>query len=301
MKQSQALNQNWQRETRGDLVLDGLQSTAAGNRAIRTILLSEKVMYSGFTSTSIESQLQVEKSSFLPAASAVLLRLTKTLKPAISAGLSLARSVRNPSLNELYWSPGGNPDLKPEILYKALLFFSTQANPASRFRGELYYRRSFHLIQWTPVTTFWTPVNIQETQRLGIKGRWEWSLRRFTGMVVTAYSRSCNLSAGDGQGKRLLYAPDFVVHHTINWQFSRLAFQWQSDYRSQMISRYDWPEDVRINPVMTHSLAVHITKRVRHNEFTLSLEVRNLTDRAYEYSRGYPEMGRNIHLTLTLK
>ncbi|MFQ6604998.1 MAG: hypothetical protein ACE5D8_05515 [Fidelibacterota bacterium] len=289
----------WETETRVDVVLDKLQSTGAGNRTVKSGTLEQRATYLGTSPVRLESVLRIEYSDFLPTTTALRLRLTQPLTDRTATGIHLSRSTRNPSLNELFWTPGGNPDLEPETLYKALAFFDIKYGPNQQFRGEIYFKRSVNLIQWTPVTTFWTPINIRRTERLGIKGRYTWQYNDMTGTLVASFNRSRNLSGSDEQGKRLLYAPAFILHHSLTWHVARLNIQWKTDYRSRMISRYDWPHDIWINPMTIHSLIMETGALPWSEAWRLSLRINNVMNQSYEYSKGYPEMGRSIYLTLT--
>lgn len=39
----------------------------------------------------------------------------------LSANVGYSHNYRNPSLNDLYWTPGGNPELEPEMVKHGIL------------------------------------------------------------------------------------------------------------------------------------------------------------------------------------
>lgn len=91
---------------------------------------------------------------------------------------SLSRNYRMPTLNDLNWRPGGNPDLVPEegwtieagIHYKSV---SEKINVTTSLTA--YKRNIDQWIMWMPpvkgVSDFWAPINITKVNSRGIETR----------------------------------------------------------------------------------------------------------------------------------
>jgi len=95
------------------------------------------------------------------------------------AKASISRNYRFPSLNDLYFLPGGNPDLKKEhgFTYDAGLSFATGRDGVYTLRGEATWFDSYidNWIVWLPTAKgFWTP-NVQGGACLR---RWRWKAGR---------------------------------------------------------------------------------------------------------------------------
>ena len=89
------------------------------------------------------------------------------------AKAGLARNFHYPTLNDLYWQPGGNPNLKPEegitgeagISYTAIPFGSRVNIEVSAFSSEIN-----HWIMWLPhLKGYWEPVNIEKVKARGLE------------------------------------------------------------------------------------------------------------------------------------
>ena len=78
-------------------------------------------------------------------------------------------AFRPPTLNDLYWPTGGNPELRPEEAWEAELGFIWEAPDLPGLTGELYYRETTDLIAWQPDETglFWSPQNVDSQTVLG--------------------------------------------------------------------------------------------------------------------------------------
>lgn len=86
---------------------------------------------------------------------------------------NVSGSYRVPTLNERFWQPGGNPDIKPEQGWNfegGLRHRYT--HDAWRFETEasLYRIQVDNWVQWMPVTSsYWSPRNLQKVRSQGIE------------------------------------------------------------------------------------------------------------------------------------
>ena len=88
------------------------------------------------------------------------------------------RNFRMPGFNDLYWVPGGNPNLKPEFS-RNVEIGARQMLPAGQWLGQLeisgYQNTVQDQIRWLPGSNgYWTPKNISKVQSNGIEidARW---------------------------------------------------------------------------------------------------------------------------------
>lgn len=96
------------------------------------------------------------------------------------AKASVSRNFRFPTLNDLYFLPGGNPDLKKEhgISYDGRRFVRRGRGGSYSLHGEATWFDSYidDWIVWLPTFKgFWTPKNIKEVH--GLRRRVEGGVR----------------------------------------------------------------------------------------------------------------------------
>lgn len=221
----------------------------------------------------------------------------------LSCGFSSSNINRVPTFNERYWSPGGNPDLKPEMLSNQKVFITWQKEKHFHITIELYSKFARDLIHWVPVTTYWQPVNITKVLRQGIKGMLDWQLsNRLTGSFAVNRVKTQYLVPGDHYGKPMVYAPNLIYTHTLNLEITKnISVSLRNHFMSEIISFYSWPEDIILPEISLYDISVTKNWPFAGMPFSTGFAVQNLTDVSYEMSKGYPEMGRSFRITLNLQ
>ncbi|MDO7847787.1 TonB-dependent receptor [Hymenobacter sp. M29] len=140
---------------------------------------------------------------------------------ALTFKASAARSYRAPTLNERYWRPGGNPDLRPElgIGYEGGLRHRRAWSRRLALESELTaFRQDVDdWVQWLPSasTGIWSPRNLRRVRSQGVEASTALRLRqgRYDGRVQVAYhytdTRKTQGSAADSDpvGVQLAYVP----------------------------------------------------------------------------------------------
>jgi vitamin B12 transporter len=113
----------------------------------------------------------------------------------LTAKASAARSYRAPTLNERYWQPGGNPDLRPEsgFGYEAGLRHRLAGPGNATLETELTaFRQEVNdWVQWLPGarTGVWSPRNLRRVRSQGLEASMALRVRRgrYTGSAQLAY------------------------------------------------------------------------------------------------------------------
>ncbi|MFQ6613517.1 MAG: hypothetical protein ACE5D1_01615, partial [Fidelibacterota bacterium] len=220
-----------------------------------------------------------------------------------SIQLTSGKEARIPTFNELYWSPGGNPDLKPEHTRYTQLELSFTTRVLGSLRWLAFSKTSYDLIQWTPRGSLWQPVNIQKVARTGWKIRWSRTqpFLHFSPSLTYGVVRAVNLSSGEVYRKQLPYVPVHTGSLALTWSFRDWKVTVTRRYRGSMISRYDWPRDIRLPGVRLGDLAIEKTWTFRRITLIAGFNLDNLTNVSYETVQGYPEPGRSALFTLTLQ
>ena len=123
----------------------------------------------------------------------------------VVAKASISRNYRFPTLNDLYFLPGGNPDLKKEhgFTYDGGVSFAAGREGVFALHGEATWFDS-HIddwIVWLPTFKgFWTPKNIKEVHAYGVelKAGGDVQLARDWQLNIDAnFSRTPSINNGD--------------------------------------------------------------------------------------------------------
>lgn len=158
----------------------------------------------------------------------------------------ISRTVSNPGLNDLYWQPGGNPDLKSERALNVETGLETLIPlPFGTLDAEVtaYRMRVEDWILWLPgLKGYWEPFNLKEVLstgteiKLNLKARL--GINRFRILANYAFTRSENrgepLVEGDESGNKQL---PFIPLHSANLLASAERRGWLLSFQHNFYSR----------------------------------------------------------------
>lgn len=215
--------------------------------------------------------------------------------------LNYGRFYRYPSFNDLYWQPGGNPDLKSEKTQKWNIALSLNPHPTLRTNILFYYKSSRNLILWTPMQSYWQPKNIREARRYGSKMTLDWHTvnRLFSARLNLSYNVSEDRTPGDYYGKPLRYSPLYSGTIVVACQPRQLHAQFQIEYLSDRIAMYSWPQDIILEATTLVSSSISYSFRTRIGTFQPALNLENIFNTNYQTLMGYPEAGRALRFSTT--
>lgn len=229
---------------------------------------------------------------------------------------NIAGNYRQPSLNDLYWQPGGNPELLPEKGMSYELGVEYLAEPGNHsFNSELTIYRSDidHWIIWIPgYKGYWEPRNIRKVISQGVELH-----ARLKGNVVGinytaggtyAYTSSVNygdpLVWGDeSYGKQLVYVPLHSGNVMVNVAYRGFFVTFQHNSYSERytttsndITRRDW-----LYPYFMNDLTLGKEFRLRKVLLSAELKIYNLLNETYRSILYRPMPGRNYLLQFMIK
>ncbi len=161
----------------------------------------------------------------------------------ITAKASLSRNYRFPTLNDLYFLPGGNPDLKKESgwTYDAGLSFAAGREGSYSLSGSASWFESYihDWILWLPtVKGFFSPKNIKDVHAYGIEAKANLSVALTPDWHLALdgnYSWTPSINEGEPMsdadrsvGKQLPYIPRHSANLTgrISWRSWSFLYKW---------------------------------------------------------------------------
>lgn len=220
---------------------------------------------------------------------------------------STAYNYHFPNLNDLYWQPGGNPDLKAEkgFSYDATLSCTPSLNGRLYFKIDAtYYAMSIsNWIMWLPDPNswYWQSANVLRVLSHGLEllsecnadlGDWKGKIG-----INYAYASSTNRKkrfAEDNSYKKQL---PYIPKHKGNL---RLAVDWRTAFFSYQISYTGIRYTTEDQSYQTSAYQVHdaeIGYRFslgKRGSLTPKIRANNLFNTYYESTEYYPMPLRNI-------
>ena len=163
--------------------------------------------------------------------------LNRVLAKDFKIYLNMGKVYRFPTINDLYWSPGGNENLNPENGYSTdlgLIWTKDLSNVQFYFEPTIYSRWIDDWIIWQPTGTYWSPMNVKKVWNRGIETNSSISFKKrelsFNFSLKTAYNLSTNIdiyNINDASlGKQLIYVPHykFIFKSQIAYRNIRITY-----------------------------------------------------------------------------
>ena len=236
----------------------------------------------------------------------------------IVAKASVSRNFRFPTLNDLYFLPGGNPDLKKESgwTYDAGVSFAVGQDGLYSLSGSANWFESFvkDWIIWLPTTKgFFSPDNIKDVHAYGVelKGNMvvnfakEWQL----GLDGT-FSWTPSINRGEKRtpadqsvGKQLPYVPEYSAAVTGRLSWRRWSFLYKWNYYSERFTMSS--NDISLSSKLPKYFMSNISleKILEFNWAELSLKgtINNLFNEEYVSVLSRPMPGINFEIFIGIR
>ncbi|MBR1520024.1 MAG: TonB-dependent receptor [Bacteroidaceae bacterium] len=231
---------------------------------------------------------------------------------------SVARNYRYPSMDDLYFQPGGNPDLSPEkgFTYDAGLEMGVKKKRWTlRANATLFDSHISDWILWTPNTKgFWEPSNVKKVHNYGLEAMLDgsvllakdWKLSLLANFAWTP-SKNVGEDINDNDasyGKQLCYVPKVSanVNARLQWRSWTLAYQW-NHYSERYTTTSNEVNYItgRLRPYYMTDLSLEKTFRIRAIDCAVKGVVNNLYSTEYVTVLSRPMPRRNYEIYLTIK
>ena len=226
----------------------------------------------------------------------------------------VARNYRLPTLNDLYWQPGGNPELLPETGWGQEFSMSLQnRNDHFQWKSSLtaFSRQIKNWILWSPLPgqSIWSPQNLSRVWSRGLEIRGQasrsYGKMRFTGDLSYHLTWSTNEIA---QTKPLLPAKSQLVYVPRHLAVASLHWQWRNwgiQYRQLFTSDVNTLNAGTLRSYSLGNIIVDYKLSARHTPATGFVRINNLWNVSYRSVEYRPMPGRHyalgIHLEMNLK
>ena len=229
----------------------------------------------------------------------------------IVARASVSRNFRFPTLNDLYFLPGGNPDLRKESgwTYDAGLTFAVGREGRYSLTGGATWFDS-HIddwIIWLPTAKgFFSPRNLKKVHAYGVELRADLAValaRDWKLDMGGTFSWTPSVNEGEPMspadksvGKQLPYVPErsATVTGRLSWRRWSLLYKWCSYSERYTMSSNDLSLTGHLPPYYMSNVTIEKGIALRWADLSLKLAVNNLFDEEYLSVLSRPMPGINF-------
>ncbi len=231
----------------------------------------------------------------------------------VMARASVSRNYRFPSLNDMYFMPGGNPDLKSEsgFSYDAGISFDIGRSHVYALSGSVTWFDSYidDWILWLPTTKgFFSPRNVKEVHAYGIETKAELSVQLRSNLLLDlngslSWTPSVNrgepmTEADKSVGKQLPYVPRTSASLTgrLTWRTWSFLYKWAHYSRRFTMSSNESTLTGHLPPYYMSNIALGKKIALRNVGLDFKLAVNNLFNEDYLSVLSRPMPGINFEL-----
>lgn len=236
------------------------------------------------------------------------------LTPSLSASWALNSSLklrsqvagifRIPTLNDLYWIPGGNPELKPERGHSAELsleYVTRFSKSTISWSGEVFQNQINNRILWIPGASYWAPENIKQARSMGLGTSLKYAYQNGSNRWVVSLNAQ-HVLAGEITDTdkwyslpehQLIYTPAWLAAGHIEYSRASLTVFVQSNYTG---IRYTLSDNTqRLPGYFLADAGIRINIKTGNFSNQLFFSCRNLLNSTYEVVAWRPMPLRSWH------
>jgi vitamin B12 transporter len=246
-----------------------------------------------------------------------ILEKNKLLIPDFSAGLQLrlvdakdyflkaniSRNSKIPSMNDLFWVPGGNPELKNEYAYIYELTFEMAHKTLTpllfNYNLSVFRNTIKDMIQWRPgLYSVWTAENVQNVNTAGLESSFsvKYKLNNLTSEFNAGYSftKAIEVTSDENnyehKGNQLMYIPEHQLNSSLRFCYKNF---YSSFYTNITGKRYINVDNSRYLPgYCINSVAAGYKIKLKNILLDLNFDIDNLLNINYQSIAYYPLPGR---------
>lgn len=228
---------------------------------------------------------------------------------------NIARNYHQPSLNDLYWQPGGNPNLLPEegistelgLEYQKVIKKHLLKTEITAYRSDID-----NWIIWIPsYKGYWEPRNIKRVLSQGVECNLSLNgkLGKVNYRIAGNYAYTSSINYGDplvwgdeSYGKQLVYVPLHSGNILLNLSYKGYSMTYQHNSYSERyttssndVSRRDW-----LYPYFMNDLIFGKELQVKKVKLSAEFKIYNLFNETYHSILYRPMPGRNYMLLIMI-
>ena len=231
----------------------------------------------------------------------------------IRAKASVSRNYRYPTLNDLYFLPGGNPDLKNEqgFTYDAGVSFEVGKPGIYKLSGGANWFDSYidDWIIWLPTTKgFFSPRNVKKVHAYGIEVKANLAVQPAKDWLIDlngSYSWTPSINEGEKMspadqsvGKQLPYVPEHSASLTgrLSWRSWAFLYKWAFYSERFTMSSNDYTLTGHLPEYFMSNVSLEKNLFFKPVDVQLKFAVNNLFNEDYLSVLSRPMPGINFEL-----
>lgn len=221
---------------------------------------------------------------------------------------NVAKNHKTPGFNDLYWNPGGNPNLKPESGFTSEFGFAynKKENDNSNVQTEVtfFYSKISDWIQWEPInSTLWAPSNLKLVVSRGIESylkieKYFNTNKSFLNLSYNyIHAREYPNDNKNSESKaRLIYIPEHSFNADLGYEIKKFTLKLSTQHTG---IRYLYEE--KLAAYFVWAFYASFEKKYKNTNLSIFFKINNIFDNEYETVKSYFDAGRVFKLGLNIR
>ena len=214
-----------------------------------------------------------------------------------SLGWNVSKNFRYGSFNDLYWKPGGNPDLKPETSMQFELRNQFQWGDF-KLSATPYYMDIQNMIRWLSTNSnYWAVFNTNKVKSYGLETQLEY-FKNFDKNTISAnIGYSYNKSEDQETGKQLMYVPLHKAFGNLDYQYDFAEIFVQGIFNGLTYTDSQSNKNEALQSYFIFNIGTNFT--ILKN-YQLGFKINNIFNKIYATTAYYfmPERNYNVHINI---
>jgi vitamin B12 transporter len=258
---------------------------------LREILDRNKLLIPDF-STGLQVRISKEKEYYLKA--------------------NISRNSKIPTLNDMFWNPGGNSLLKNEHAYMYEITYEMNLKISSPFIFKydltIFHNSISDMILWHPGEfAYWTADNIQNMNSTGMESSLtlDYIRNNVTASINAGYSFTRSINGGTNTendisaGKQLMYIPENQAKASVRMAFKNIYSIWLANFTGD---RYITADNSKFLPgYLINNLTTGIKLPLKTSSIDINLSIDNIFNVNYQSIAYYPLPGRFFNMKILIQ
>jgi len=225
-------------------------------------------------------------------------------KSKLSWTIASNSAYRIPTLNDLFWTPGGNLNLQPEYSWNietSIKYEIRSKYITTTFDALGFFGRTHNWIQWSPnaLLGYWEPMNIPNVQSAGFEGGVDLRIQKnkwnFT--IQSKYNYTSALNIGNNF-KQLIYVPEHTIKGKVELKWDEIYLHILPQFYSK---RYTLTDNTQSIPAFFMlNLQAGYTLKLTACNIGFYCRIGNATHADYQMMINRPMPGLNFNAGLNL-
>ncbi|MEN9332190.1 MAG: hypothetical protein RLZZ94_1280 [Bacteroidota bacterium] len=262
------------------------------NLIIKTTYETEKV----YASLSKRSSLYNQEYNLLIPSLDVKAKIYKNL----SALLDISRLYRNPTLNDLYWQPGGNLNIKTEKGWNHSAGFELSEKKEKwtcQLQAVGFYTLMQNEILWSPSDMgFYFAQNVNESRSKGVRVFAQLTRKgeksNLSGWINTSYGNYLvKQSSASVEFRNKIYTPHEIYKWGMTYAYKNFQLNYYGSYAGYSFATSD--NSSWTNPFLLQDVSLSYLMEIKKSTLQFYAGCKNMSDEKYEIVKYRPMPGRS--------